>query len=261
MTGRNGYASTRYFPDGYPLYNAPMQIPCPQCKILVTPPAGAKDNAIVVCANCGHRFNPRKVSEPDPTTIDRLYRDAHAAPAGIRPAPEDIARHARAAPPRVRTRNPVSTLFWALTSLLLILTLIAQYAYVERDELARHAQMRPWLEWLCMHAGCELPMQRAPDMIRIAGRDIRRHPDIGDALIVNITITNHAPWAQTWPVIELGFFDLRNRPLALRRFTAEEYLPHSLSVADGMPVQTPIRVRLDILDPGPDAVNFSFTLM
>ncbi len=241
-----------------------MLIPCPQCKVLLTPTDPANHDEMVVCGNCGNRFSPRYATRQD-STIDRLYRQPDAQTGGIRIDPEDVQRHAPAAARpgngRVRTRNPVATLFWGLTSLVLILTLIGQYAYIQRDELSRHVELRPWLEWLCLHAGCELPLMRSPDMVRIAGRDIRRHPDIDDALIVNITITNHAPYVQSWPVIQVGFFDLRNRPLALRRFTVDEYLPGGLSIADGMPVQTPIRVRLDIVDPGPEAVNFTFELM
>ncbi len=221
--------------------------------------AGVDD--IVVCKNCGNLFSPPHAFADEPAAAAPPAGGPEAAPAVSRHDPADIPRHIQAAAPHVRTRNPVSTLFWALTSLLLIMTLITQYAFVERAELARQPQLRPWLEWLCLNAGCDLPMMHAPELIRIAGRDIRRHPDIDDALIVNITIANHAPWVQAWPVIELGFFDLRNRPLAQRRFTAQEYLPPNLSIADGMPVQTPIRVRLDIVDPGPDAVNFSFALM
>lgn len=241
-----------------------MLIPCPQCKVLLTPTDPANSDEMVVCGNCGNRFSPRYASARDGSTIDRLYRQTET-PGSLRVDPEDVQRHAPSTPGqgagRVRTRNPVATLFWGLTSLVLILTLIGQYAYVERDELSRHVQLRPWLEWLCLHAGCTLPLMRSPEQIRIAGRDIRRHPDIDDALIVNITITNHAPYVQSWPVIQLGFFDLRNQPLALRRFTVDEYLPSGMSISDGMPMQTPVRVRLDIVDPGPDAVNFAFELM
>lgn len=243
-----------------------MLISCPQCKVLLTPtdPSSAGGDELVVCGNCGNRFNPRHAVR-QASTIDRLYRQDGASEPGIRIDAENIQRHARSAAQssggRVRARNPVATLFWSLTSLVLILTLVGQYAYVQRDELARHAQIRPWLEWLCLHAGCELPLVRSPELIRIAGRDIRRHPDTDDALIVNITITNHASYVQAWPVIQIGFFDLRNRPLALRRFTADEYLPHDLSIGDGIPVQTPIRVRLDIVDPGTEAVNFAFAIL
>jgi hypothetical protein len=241
-----------------------MLIPCPQCKVLLTPTDPSADSdELVVCGNCGNRFSPRYAAAQQGSTIDRLYKHGDAPAAGIRVDPDDVQRRRLAAVPpgRMRTRNPFATLFWGLTSLVLILTLIGQYAYVQRDELARHVELRPWLEWLCLHAGCELPLMRSPELVRIAGRDIRRHPDIDDALIVNVTMTNHAPYVQAWPVIQLGFYDLRNRPLALRRFTVDEYLPHGLSIEDGIPVQTPIRVRLDIVDPGPEAVNFTFELM
>lgn len=241
-----------------------MLIPCPQCKALIAlPDADPGPDQPVDCANCGHRFKPPSNTVRQEAAVDRLSQASGTPLAAIRIGPADVPPYV--APPsgrvRVRTRNPVATLFWGLTSLLLILTLCAQYAYVTRDEFARHVQLRPWLEWLCLHAGCTLPLMRSPELIRIAGRDIRRHPDIADALIVNITITNQATYFQAWPNIQLGFFDLRNRPLALRRFSAEEYLPPELSIENGMPMDTPIRIRLDIVDPGPEAVNFSFELL
>lgn len=246
-----------------------MMLPCPQCKTLIASPDADTEgeDTTVTCSHCGNRFDPRFVAAHQKASmIDRLFQETPPAPVSVtipkRDNPPPPAPPAQTATRRrVRTRNPGATLFWSLASVLLIITLTAQYAWVMRDDLARHAELRPVLEWFCHHAGCEIPLMRTPEQIRIAGRDIRRHPDHDDALLVSISITNQAPHIQAWPVIALRFFDLRDRPLAMRRFTPQEYLPRNIEMATGMPRDTTAQVMLEILDPGPDAVNFKFELM
>lgn len=245
-------------------YNAAMTIPCPQCNTEITTDPASDPDAPVACPKCGHLFSRRSAGGDPESTIDRLFQHQEQTAPKVQVDSRDIEQHARSRPPPqpgIRTRKPVATLFWALACLLLIVTLTGQYAFVMRDDLARHVVLRPWLEWLCVHADCEIPIMRSPEQVRIAGRDIRRHPDIDDALSVSITLANQAPYRQAYPVVELSFFDIRNRPLALRRFTPDEYLPENIDMAEGMPINTPVRVKLEIIDPGPKAVNFSFNLM
>lgn len=278
-----------------------MMIPCPQCKTLIeTPDASAGDAQLVSCPYCRNRFDPRfAAAHQRESMIGRLYREEKRqaelreqspapepdpapepapepvlepepapAPAGIQVAPEDIPLHVRKFPagampgePPAPERHPLASFSWAMASLLLLLALGAQYAYVTRDDLARQVELRPVLEWICAYTGCALPLMHSPEMVRITGRDIRRHPEISDALIVSISLANQAPYKQAFPVLELKFFDLRSRPLAMRRFTPDEYLPANIDARDGMPRNTPVQVTLEIVDPGTDAVNFTFTLM
>src|SRR5690606_8529135 len=78
-----------------------------------------------------------------------------------------------------------------------------------------------------------------------------------NALLVTATIQNDAPWPQAWPLLELTLSDLDGNPVALRRFTAAEYLggpPEAPTLAPGQSALA----RLEIADPGNRAVAFNF---
>lgn len=174
-------------------------------------------------------------------------------------AGEALARPAPALPaPR---RGRMATAGWTVGILLLLCALAVQFAYFMRDDLARHAALRPMLLQLCAYAGCEIPLLRAPEQIRMVARDIRRHQTARDALRVSLTFANDADFAQAYPTIQLRFFDMRDRVLAERRFTPEEYLPQNIDMASGIPARGALQAVIEIGDPGADAVNFTFDFL
>ena len=61
------------------------------------------------------------------------------------------------------------------------------------------------------------------------------------------------------PGTKLRFADLNGHLIASRRFKPGEYLNGDLEGMAEMPPQTPIHIALDILDPGPKAVNYSLS--
>jgi predicted Zn finger-like uncharacterized protein len=147
---------------------------------------------------------------------------------------------------------------WVVGSLLLMLVLVTQVAYFQRDDLARDPQLRPWLEQLCELAGCELAKPYDIQQIEIIGRDVRSHPAARRALIASTTLINNAPFAQPYPLLTLTFSDITGTRLAQRRFTPREYLSADIDLQAGMPPNAPIEVELELVDPGKAAVNFEF---
>ncbi|MDF5983165.1 DUF3426 domain-containing protein [Pseudomonas aeruginosa] len=61
------------------------------------------------------------------------------------------------------------------------------------------------------------------------------------------------------PAAGTAFADLNGHLIANRRFKPGEYLGGELAGRTEMPPQVPIHVSLDILDPGPKAVNYSLS--
>lgn len=241
-----------------------MLATCPHCHNAVDVGDGS---AVMLCEYCGREFHPA-------ATPAIAAPAADATPSGSAPRPryrlqisaEERAAHLGRQPPGAgpvpapAQHHPLATLAWVFGILVLVVALLTQYAYFMREELARHAPLRPWLEVLCSYAQCKIPLLRDPAQVRIAGRDIRRHPDADGALRVMLTLANEAPYIQAYPVIQLSFFDVRDRLLARRRFTPQEYLAVSVNPALGMPVRQPVQTVIDLVDPGPDAVNFEFQL-
>lgn len=254
-----------------------MLATCPHCHNAVDVGDGS---AVMLCEYCGREFHPAAtpviaaaapdLAPPEPAPEpEPAPAPARAPEPGPAPRPsyrlqitaEERAVHLRPPPaPAAARHHPLATLAWAGGILVLLAALLLQYAYFARAELARHAALRPWLELLCSYAQCKIPLLRDPEQVRIVGRDIRRHPQEAGALRVMLTLENDAPYTQAYPVIQLSFFDVRDRLLARRRFTPQEYLPVSVSPAPGMPVRQPVQTTLDIIDPGSDAVNFEFQL-
>ncbi|MXS21146.1 DUF3426 domain-containing protein [Pseudomonas oryzihabitans] len=150
-------------------------------------------------------------------------------------------------------------LLWLLLCLLALLGLAGQYVYYHFDELARQDSYRPLFVQACASLGCKVPSKVDVQQIRSSNLVVRSHPQFSGALRVDAILYNRAPFSQPFPMLELRFADLNGQLLASRRFKPGEYLNGELKGQDEMPPQTPIHIALDILDPGPRAVNYSLS--
>ncbi|WP_367374023.1 DUF3426 domain-containing protein [Pseudomonas lini] len=149
--------------------------------------------------------------------------------------------------------------FWLLLILLGAAGLAGQYVAYHFDELARQDQYRPWFQQLCPQIGCTVPSKVDIAKVKSSNLVVRSHPDFNGALVVDAIIYNRAPFSQPFPLLELRFADLNGHLIASRRFKPGEYLSGDLEGLAEMPPQTPIHIALDILDPGPKAVNYSLS--
>ncbi|UZE24429.1 DUF3426 domain-containing protein [Pseudomonas sp. B21-056] len=150
-------------------------------------------------------------------------------------------------------------LLWSLLILLAATALAGQYIAYHFEELARQDQYRPWFLQICPTIGCDVPSKVDIAKIKSSNLVVRSHPDFSGALVVDAIIYNRAPFSQPFPLLELRFADLNGHLIASRRFKPGEYLGGDLEGLGEMPPQTPIHIALDILDPGPKAVNYSLS--
>ncbi len=147
---------------------------------------------------------------------------------------------------------------WMIGSLLLMLTLVLQVVYHSRDELAKDADLRPWLVQMCEMLNCTLSQPYDIAQIDIIGRDVRSHPSADKALIVSTTLINTATFVQPFPLLTMMFSDINGTKIAQRRFTPREYLSNTVDLDTGMIPDMPIRIDLELVDPGKAAVNYEF---
>jgi len=150
-------------------------------------------------------------------------------------------------------------LLWGLLVLLAAAGLAGQYIAYHFDELARQDQYRPWFQQFCPQIGCTVPSKVDIGKIKSSNLVVRSHPEFSGALVVDAIIYNRATFSQPFPLLELRFADLNGHLIASRRFKPGEYLNGDLEGMAEMPPQTPIHIALDILDPGPKAVNYSLS--
>lgn len=144
--------------------------------------------------------------------------------------------------------------------LLLTMALVTQYAWWDRNRLAQVAALRPALDWLCQPVNCNLPLRQDLARMEMVEREVRDHPQVQDALLVDAVFVNRAPFPQDYPVLQISFSDIAGAPVAVRRFMPDEYL-HDKNPARGMAPGEQALVTLEVLDPGERAVSFQFDFM
>jgi predicted Zn finger-like uncharacterized protein len=143
----------------------------------------------------------------------------------------------------------------------LLLLLGVQWLYFNRTSLAAQSDWRPGLELFCSFLQCDLPLRADLTRIELVNRDVRKHPRVAGALLINATLVNRADFPQPYPILEVTFSNSTGTPVAARRFHPDEYLGDQAVIKAGMPVNTALQVMLEIEDPGKDAVSFQFEFL
>jgi predicted Zn finger-like uncharacterized protein len=144
---------------------------------------------------------------------------------------------------------------------LLLLLLGMQWVFFNRDVLAADERWRPALEQGCSIVHCDLPLRVDLSGIDIVNRDVRKHPSVKEALLINVVFENRAAFTQPYPVLEVSFTDQSGNPVAMRRFRPAEYLASGVDLEQGMAAQAPVQVKLEVVDPGDEVVSFQFAFL
>ena len=148
----------------------------------------------------------------------------------------------------------------ALLSLSIVILsglLSGQYLWRHKDLYSQLPQLRPLYEQACTMLDCDLPDYTDIDSIRSENLTVRTHPTFTNGLMVNTIIRNTAAFDQPFPLLILSFNSAANNVIALREFSPSEYLESGLRSVQSMPPTTPIQIGLAIMDPGPEAVNYT----
>ncbi|MDK9556458.1 DUF3426 domain-containing protein [Marinobacter sp. M216] len=231
--------------------------------------------------------SPEPFSRPAPEPemvpdFDEPLRPAKTGPQGddfhddfgTEPLFEADSRNERLGEPMAATipfddlrREPVSvrgggtgklrTFVWTLVVLTLIGVLVAQVTWYQFDRLAAIPELRPFYEKGCELAGCELEPLVNVDAIQSRKLVVRTDPENRSQLVVDAVIINRAAFEQPFPAIALTFSNLNGDVIAQSIFTPDEYLAGDGQDLDMMPKDTPVRIAIDIRDPGKDAVNYN----
>ncbi len=165
----------------------------------------------------------------------------------------------RREPVSVRGDNSgkLRTVIWSVVVLSLIGILVAQVTWFQFDRLSAIPELRPFYEKGCAIAGCELKPLINVDAIQSRKLVVRTDPDNRSQLVVNAVIINRADFEQPFPAIALTFSNLNGDVVAQSIFTPDEYLAGEGQNLSAMPKDTPVRIAIDIRDPGKDAVNYN----
>lgn len=153
-------------------------------------------------------------------------------------------------------RSAATALFGSICFTLTLL-LILQWALGMSDSKNWHASTKTLSDTACQIFYCA----RASTGSGFQSRDkvIQSHPNKANALILKASLVNTARRAQPFPNLALEFSNLEDQTFARRVFRPEEYLNPALieQNAGSIPANTPVKIVLELVDPGPDAVNYS----
>ncbi len=97
---------------------------------------------------------------------------------------------------------------------------------------------------------------RDREQIQLLSRDLRNHPERPDTLNLSLTIVNRAARSQAFPGLEVILTDSGGQALSKRLFEPAEYLPEDADTKAGMTPEAYLHIRLELADPGRQAVGF-----
>jgi hypothetical protein len=145
---------------------------------------------------------------------------------------------------------------------ILMLTIlgIAQALYYQRYSLIENPRYQKQVLSLCQIVPCNETQFSSTQQIELLERNVFTHPVQSSALMVSGSFVNQAIFDQKLPKLLVSLFDLQGNLIANRLFTPNEYL-HVDNTQRLMEIAKPVQFRLEISDPGINALTYEFEFM
>ena len=161
-------------------------------------------------------------------------------------------------PPSPKPHRPLASAGLGAMIVLLLLLLGAQLVDLERAALSQNPVLGPSLK--ALYAALGHPINNASSVSdwSVGGLNVTTDPDSNGALSITGTLANHAAYLQPWPYLRVVLTDRFGETLRSRDFKPADYLAAD-QAASLLAPGVATHFRLDIVDPGPDAVGFSLT--
>jgi predicted Zn finger-like uncharacterized protein len=135
---------------------------------------------------------------------------------------------------RRETIGRALTIFMGTASALLLGVLIAQAAYVFRNQIAaRVPQAQPVLAAACERSGCQVGLPAQIDAVSIESSELQTLAPDSNTFSLTVLLRNHSTTVQAWPSIELTLNDASEKPLVRRVFMPRDYLTSSKELERG----------------------------
>ncbi len=184
-----------------------MYTRCPNCHQLQTVSAEqlSQTRALLYCRHCEIKFDALELLSETPDEAARLnWLKAHNTD-----LPWD---------------KPKSR-YWSIGVFIASTLLIAQGFYFESTRLLQNSYVRPTIEWACIQLNCILP--RYNNTAELVVNSEVTQPD--EHFLLTVQLTNHAAFAQDYPLLKLKFMDYNGNPFAQRLLSARDYAPNATS--------------------------------
>ncbi len=146
---------------------------------------------------------------------------------------------------------------WFALALMLLVLLAGQHFWFERNHYAAQMEYRVYYQKLCNALGCELEPFSDVAYLKTNNLVVRTHPTQDKGLVVDALLRNEAGLRQPFPGLYLRFADINGETLAERTFQPGAYLAGEMAGLKFIPAATEVRLSMEILDPGAEAVSYS----
>ncbi|HEU5399595.1 MAG TPA: DUF3426 domain-containing protein [Gammaproteobacteria bacterium] len=233
--------------------------------------AGPRKGALPIddmFGDIGHVPDDEPEMKTDPPTTPMLSMDADPAPerpqhdVGVvfqetheeYPIPaEDLPQH-----PAPRPRRPGVSALWWLGIAIMALVLALQLVNADREALAQNPVIGTTLQALYGALGRPLTPPRSVSDWDVSGLNVTSDPQMPGVLSITGTLQNLAGFVQPWPFLRVQLTDRFGQALRGRDFTPADYLPAN-QARSFLAAGQAVHFRIDIADPGADAVGFTLS--
>jgi len=229
---------------------------CPHCgaRFKITKDQLAAHHGMVRCGQCMEAFDTRPNFVPDQLDLqlelpisDGSVTPPYSKMTVLQPMTlaEQVAiirdDEAREFQPRARSWP------WGIGAFVLLIALFAQAAYYLRVDLAaRLPSTKPALAVYCQILNCSIPLPQHADLITIESSELEADPVKAGQINLHVLLRNRAPYAQSFPNLELTLNDSQDQPLARRSFRPADYLLMASSETSGMQPKSELAIKIHL---------------
>jgi predicted Zn finger-like uncharacterized protein len=182
---------------------------------------------------------PPAAREPEPQPESALPIEEATAAA-------EIAYEDRFAPVVKPSSRRLRVVLYAIAIVVLVLLIVGQAIFHFRDAIAAHwPPARPVLQAFCDAAGCAIHPLRDPAMgyLSIEASDLQADPAHRGLLILTATLRNRAPWALSYPYLELTLTDAQDRVVVRRALAPADYAGGTADLQRGIAPNAEVSVK------------------
>lgn len=136
---------------------------------------------------------------------------------------------------------------WILSSLMLLLILLAQAIFFYRvDITARFQAVKPAFVMICQFINCTISLPKDADLISIESSNMESDPAQENQITLVALLRNRATYPQAFPNLELTINDIDDKPLARRKFHPTEYLSSMEDEKNGLAPNQELNIKLHL---------------
>lgn len=172
-----------------------------------------------------------------------------------KPLPESVSLNEAMFGDNTRSSHSLRPILWMVGILLLLIVTLVQLIYYQRYPLLS-SQYQQQILSLCQYLPCDDSRFTSLSQIKLIERNVFSHPTRDNALMITGSFINNASFGQPLPGLLISLSDLKGNLIGNRQFRGDEYLADE--TIKRMPPGKAIQFRLEIIDPGTDALTYEF---